>query len=307
MTNSLNLTDKEIESYILKYIKPTIDNSKSINLKSKIIRKSLYLFSEEIKPLKERQKREELLAKTIRDFKLLFPVARSLNREIIFHMGPTNSGKTYSALNELEKATTGVYLAPLRLLALEGYENLKARGVNVSLITGEEEIIDEESTHISSTIEMLNSDIEIDVCVIDEIQMINDRDRGWAWANALIGAPAKRVILTGSSNALEVVKEIANYLNEPLKVVEFERKNPLILMDKPTSIDKLEPATAIVTFSRKEVLALKERISSKYDISVIYGNLSPEVRREEARRFREGESDILIATRCYIYGVKIYQ
>ncbi len=115
---------------------------------------------------------------------------------------------------------------------------------------------------------MLNSDIEIDVCVIDEIQMINDRDRGWAWANALIGAPAKKVILTGSSNALEVVKEIANYLNEPLKVVEFERKNPLILMDKPTSIDKLEPATAIVTFSRKEVLALKERISSKYDISV---------------------------------------
>ena len=61
--------------------------------------------------------------------------------------------------------------------------------MHVSLITGEEEIIDEESTHISSTIEMMNSSVDVDVCVIDEIQMISDRDRGWAWANALMGVP----------------------------------------------------------------------------------------------------------------------
>ncbi len=68
-------------------------------------------------------------------------------------MGPTNSGKTYSALERLKEADSGYYLAPLRLLALEGYETLKRDGVNVSLITGEEEIIDEDSTHIASTIE----------------------------------------------------------------------------------------------------------------------------------------------------------
>ena len=302
---SINYPIDEIEKYIIRLIKPVVNSNRSLHLKQKIANRVLYYFGEEIKEIKAKQSRQELLAKTIRDFKKLFPVARSLNREIIFNVGPTNSGKTYSAMQELKKATSGAYLAPLRLLALEGYENLKADGINVSLITGEEEIIDEDSTHISSTIEMLNSDIELDVCVIDEIQMIGDRDRGWAWANALIGAPAKRVILTGSNDALYVVQEICKYLQEPLKVVQFERKNPLVLMKKATPIHKLEPNTAIVTFSRKDVLSLKSQVSKDYTVSVVYGNLSPEVRREEARRFREGESEILIATDAIAMGLNL--
>ncbi len=301
----LELEKEKIEAFIQKFITPLVAGSRSLKLKDKVARRVLYQFNEEIKPLKEQQKRAELLAKTIRDFKQLFPVARSLNREIIFHVGPTNSGKTYAAMQELQKAQSGLYLAPLRLLALEGYEKLKENGVNVSLITGEEEIIDEDSTHISSTIEMLNSDIEVDVCVIDEIQMIADKDRGWAWANALIGAPAKKVILTGSSDALEVVQELAKYLNEPLTIIEHQRKNPLKLMQRPTSLEALKEATAIVTFSRKEVLALKNKISKRFNVSVVYGNLSPEVRREEARRFREGESQILIATDAIAMGLNL--
>ena len=301
----IELSDDELKDEILNFIKPFIKANRSIELSDKISRKTIYHINEKYKDLKEKKKRELLLAKTIRDFKSLFPVARSLNREIIFNVGPTNSGKTYAAMSELKEAQSGLYLAPLRLLALEGYENLKKDGINVSLITGEEEIIDEDSTHISSTIEMLNSDIEVDVCVIDEIQMIGDRDRGWAWANALIGAPAKKVILTGSSDALNVVKEIANYLNEPLKIVEFERKNPLKLLDSPVSIKNIEASTAIVTFSRKEVLALKNKISPYFKTSVVYGNLSPEVRREEARRFREGESEVLIATDAIAMGLNL--
>ena len=57
------------------------------------------------------------------DLKSLYPLARSMKRELYFFVGPTNSGKTYQAMNELKKANTGVYLAPLRLLALENYEN----------------------------------------------------------------------------------------------------------------------------------------------------------------------------------------
>ncbi|MGC9351859.1 MAG: helicase-related protein, partial [Sulfurovum sp.] len=174
-----------------------------------------------------------------------------------------------------------------------------------SLITGEEEIIDEASTHISSTIEMMNSSVDVDVCVIDEIQMIADRDRGWAWANALIGAPAKTVILTGSSDALEAVTEICEYLEEELEVKHFERKNELVVMKQPTSIKQIEPKTAIVAFSRKEVLSLKQRLSERYRVSVVYGNLSPEVRREEARRFREGESDILVSTDAIAMGLNL--
>ncbi len=142
----------------------------------------------------------------------------------------------------MKQQPQGYYLAPLRLLALEGYENLKANGVAVSLITGEEEIIDEESTHISSTIEMMNGSVDVDVCVIDEIQMISDRDRGWAWANALMGVPAKKVILTGSANALPAVEELCEYLGEPLTIKHFERKNELTMMDMSVSMKKIEAA-----------------------------------------------------------------
>ena len=298
----LEMSEEEIESYTISFLVPYIKTNRSLELKEKLIKRAIYHFNERYK---EQKKRELLLAKTIRDFKKLFPVARSLNREIIFNVGPTNSGKTYSALKELKEADSGLYLAPLRLLAQEGYEDLKSCSIGVSLITGEEEIIDEESTHISSTIEMLNSDIEVEVCVIDEVQMIKDRDRGWAWANALIGAPAKRVILTGSSDALDVVKAIAEYLGEELKVVEFKRKNSLELLSSPTLLDAIEEATAIVTFSRKDVLAIKSKLAGKFTTSVVYGNLSPEVRREEAKRFREGKSQVLIATDAIAMGLNL--
>ncbi len=301
----LDVSEEVVWEYILRFMVPDIIGSDSLKIKRKVLKRILYHFGEYIRPLREKKMREELLAKTIRDFKLLFPLARSLKRKITFYAGPTNSGKTYSAMQRLRKADSGYYLAPLRLLALEGYESLKSQGVPSSLITGEEEIIDEESTHISSTIEMLNFEVDVECCVIDEIQMIADRDRGWAWANALIGAPAKEVILTGSADAVQAVTELAEYLGEELEVIYHERKNPLKVMDRPTSVKDIEPHTAIVAFSRKEVLSYKHRLSGHHNVSVIYGNLSPEVRREEARKFREGESDVLVATDAIAMGLNL--
>jgi len=304
-SDKLDIEEEKLHEFIVRFVEPQIRSSGVLKFKEKSKRRILFHFGDYIKPLIEKQKREELLAKTIRDFKNLFPLARELKRKIVFHVGPTNSGKTYQALKALEKATTGYYLAPLRLLALEGYENLKKEGVAVSLITGEEEIIDEESTHISSTIEMMNAAVDVDVCVIDEIQMIADRDRGWAWANALMGVPAKKVILTGSSNALKSVEELCTYLGEELEIIHFERKNELVMLSDPTSIKQIEPQTAVVAFSRRDVLSLKQQLSEKYSVSVVYGNLSPEVRREEARRFREGESQILVSTDAIAMGLNL--
>lgn len=213
----------------------------------------------------------------------MYPVARKLNRKLHFFVGPTNSGKTYEALSHLKKADCGTYLAPLRLLALEGYEELKKAGVKASLITGEEEIFDEDGTHISSTIEMVSYDLVVDVCVIDEVQMLEDEDRGWAWVNAILGSPAYDVYMNGSVNALEAVKKIASYLGEELIVKKFTRKNELIINQTPTSLNLLSPQTALIAFSRSDVLSLKHKLAKKYEVSVIYGNLSPEVRREEQK------------------------
>lgn len=239
------------------------------------------------------------------DLKATFPVARTMQRKLYFFVGPTNSGKTYSAMRELIKADCGIYLAPLRLLALENYEFLRENKINSSLITGEEEIFNEDSTHICSTIEMINFELQTDVCVIDEIQMLEDVDRGWAWVNAILGAPASKVIMTGSVNALDAIKKIAEYLGEELEIVKFKRKNPLEILTAPIPFREITKGTALIAFSRKEVLTMKSKLSKFFKISVLYGNLSPEVRKEEAKRFREGKTDILIATDAIAMGLNL--
>ena len=300
---ALQMRDEEITERILEILLPQLHADLLIS--RKIVRRTLSRFQDSIHAALLKHQRQQLLARTIRDFKNLFPLARELRRKLILHIGPTNSGKTYTAMRALEKADTGYYLAPLRLLALEGYESLRQDGVDASLITGEEQLIDEEATHISSTIEMLNFEMDVDVCVIDEVQMIDDRDRGWAWANAIIGAPAKTIIMTGSPNSKEAIIALAEYLNEPLEIIEFERKNPLEMLSHATPLNEIRPATAVIAFSRANVLRLKQQLSKNYQVSVVYGNLSPEVRREEARRFRDRETEILVATDAIAMGLNL--
>ena len=301
--SALQFREEEISEKILEILLPQLHHDLLIS--RKIAKRTLSRFHDSIHAALLKHQRQQLLARTIRDFKNLFPLAREMRRKLILHIGPTNSGKTYQAMKSLEKADTGYYLAPLRLLALEGYENLKADGIDASLITGEEQLLNEDATHISSTIEMLNFEIDVDVCVIDEVQMIDDRDRGWAWANAIIGAPAKTIIMTGSPNVKEAIIALADYLNEPLEIIDFRRKNPLTMLSHATPLNDIKPATAIIAFSRANVLRLKQQLSQNYKVSVVYGNLSPEVRREEARRFREGETEILVATDAIAMGLNL--
>ncbi|MFK5938379.1 MAG: helicase-related protein, partial [Sulfurimonas sp.] len=299
----LHFSDEALHQKVYEFLIDLLP--KNLLFTPKIVRKTTRIFIYNIHEQLIKKQRHELLARTIRDFKNLFPMAREMRRKLILHIGPTNSGKTYEAMQKLQKADTGYYLAPLRLLALEGYETLKAKGIDASLITGEEQILDDDATHISSTIEMLNFEVDVDVCVIDEVQMIDDRDRGWAWANAIIGAPAKEIIMTGSSNSKEAIIALAEYLGEELEIIEFERKNPLLLLDEPTHPKDVQAGSAIIAFSRKDVLRLKQELSANFSVSVVYGNLSPEVRREEARRFRAGETQVLVATDAIAMGMNL--
>ena len=139
----------------------------------------------------EKEQEEELLRKLLQDSTSqdpasLYPKARSIQRRFILHVGPTNSGKTYSALEALKYAANGVYLGPLRLLALEVSEKFNAQGVPCSLITGEEELLVDNAYITASTIEMLSIQEHYDIVVIDEAQMLQDRDRGHNWTNAIL-------------------------------------------------------------------------------------------------------------------------
>lgn len=242
----------------------------------------------------------------IHNYEEYFQVASMINRKFVLYVGPTNSGKTYSAFQRLLQADKGAYLAPLRLMALEGQETIQENGFSCSLVTGEERQIIEGASFVSSTIEMADFTKVIPAVIIDEGQILSDADRGWAWTAALVGMPAKEVILTGSEDMIPFVEHIAQYLNCEIEIHRYERKTKLEILDKIVDIEDLKKGDAVVVFSRKEALLLRNMLQKeKLKTSIIYGNLAPEVRKNEANKFKKGETDILIATDAIGMGLNL--
>lgn len=236
----------------------------------------------------------------------LFPLARSIGRKLLFLAGPTNSGKTYEAMRLAIDAPTAEVLSPLRLLAHEHRETLAAGGVRAGLVTGEERDTGDDVTHYARTIETIDVGRRIDVAVIDEIQMLADEQRGWAWTQALFGVPADLVVMTGSPDAIPMVERLAKVLGEPLEVRTLARKNELDAWPKPISLKDLQRGDAVVAFSRAAVHELREQIAPLgLSVATVYGALSPEVRRAEAARFRSGEADIVVATDAIGMGLNL--
>jgi ATP-dependent RNA helicase SUPV3L1/SUV3 len=226
-------------------------------------------------------------------------------RSFDYFVGPTNSGKTYAAIELLREAESGTYLAPLRLLALEVYERLRELGLAASLVTGEERVTDPRAHHVSSTVEMVDIVRPVDVAVIDEAQMLQDEQRGWAWTLAIAGVRAKTVVMCGSEDGLHAAERLARRLGVPLRVRRFERKNPLEVVDA-VPLTELRRGDAVVAFSRNNVVALQAQIGrSGQTTAAIYGSLSPAVRRREAERFRSGKADVLVATDAIGLGLNL--
>lgn len=235
-----------------------------------------------------------------------FPAARAMIRKLRLFVGPTNSGKTHAAMDRLAEASSGCYLAPLRLLALEGQEAVENRGKPCSLITGEERDVRPGADFVSSTIEMVNTQRIWGAAVIDEIQMISDLDRGWAWTQAVAGVAAPEIIMTGSPDAIPFIRKLADALGEELEVVEFTRKSPLRVQEERVPLDGVRRGDAVIAFSRRDVMGLRrELLKRDHTVAVIYGALSPEVRRAEARRFRDGSADVLVATDAIGMGLNL--
>jgi ATP-dependent RNA helicase SUPV3L1/SUV3 len=235
-----------------------------------------------------------------------FPAA-DLPRRLVALLGPTNSGKTHRAVNALKSATSGVYLAPLRLLANENYERLDEAGVPVSLITGEERKLHPHATHFASTVEMLDPHRPVDVAVIDEVQMLEDAERGGAWTAAVCGVPAQTVYLLGSPTAEPALHALAARLGVPLSVEHLERKAPLEVEPRALGgLNALRPGDALIAFSRRDVLFLAQQLSRMgRTVATIYGALSPEARRAQARRFESGEASIVVATDAIGMGLNL--
>ena len=235
-----------------------------------------------------------------------FATARALHRRITLVTGPTNSGKSHAALERLAATPSGLALAPLRLLAYEFREALAARGVLASLATGEERMEVPGSRHLAATVEMCPLHNLVDVAVFDEAQMLHDPDRGAAWTAAIMGAPARALFVLGSPDCVPMVRRIAELCGDPLDEITLERKGPLVAATDPVPLGDLERGDALIAFSRRDVLDLRAALQARgRRVAVVYGALSPEVRRAEAARFNDGDADILIATDAIGMGLNL--
>ncbi|KAK9450881.1 P-loop containing nucleoside triphosphate hydrolase protein [Limtongia smithiae] len=245
-----------------------------------------------------------------------FPMARAMRRKWILHVGPTNSGKTHNALKRLGEASSGLYAGPLRLLAREIYDRFKARGRSCNLVTGEEVIWDKDSNGLcakitSCTVEMANVSTEYEVAVIDEIQMITDPFRGWAWSAAVLGIQAKEIHLCGEERTVNLLCTLASMVGDIVEVNRYQRLSPLEIESNSlqSSLAGIRPGDAVVTFSRTNIFAIKRKIENEtaHKCAVIYGGLPPETRAKQAQLFNDPSSgyNVMVASDAIGMGLNL--
>lgn len=242
-----------------------------------------------------------------------YPLPRQTRRKLILHVGPTNSGKTHNALQRLKSVEKGYFAGPLRLLAREIYERFKSEDIRCNLITGEEIISDldrfgNQAGLSSGTIEMIDLATEFDCVVLDEIQMIGDKDRGWAWTNALLGVRSKEVHICGEASVVPLVRKIAEMTGDEVVVNKYNRLGELKCEDKPLrGLEDVQSGDCIVVFSKKKILSYKTEIErrTKLKCAVVYGALPAETRVAQAAKFNNGEADVLIATDAIGMGLNL--
>lgn len=238
---------------------------------------------------------------------LEFAEVRQMHRRFILHIGPTNSGKTFRSLERLKLARCGVYLGPLRLLALEVYEQMNKYEVPCTMRTGQECIEEAGSRVVASTIEMADFDENYDIAVIDEAQMVTDPDRGHSWTKAILGIRAGEIHICMSPAAEQAIIHLIELCRDDYEIERYERKTALICEDEPFVFpDDVRKGDALIVFSKKSVLDVAGRLEEqKINASVIYGSLPPEIRRRQMHLFNSGRTKVVVATDAIGMGLNL--
>ncbi len=251
-----------------------------------------------------RRKREEE-ARVIEDvFGQEYRPSVGQNILFVLHIGETNTGKTHQALSRMKEAKSGLYLAPLRLLALEVYDKLNGEGVPCSLKTGEEEKLILDATHFSCTVEMFHEKDYFEVIVIDEAQMIADKDRGFSWYKAITKANAKEVHIIGSRNIKDMVLQLLG--ESEIELHEYSREIPLEVEQKEFNLVHSKKGDALVCFSRRKVLETASKLQTKgISVSMIYGSMPPETRKRQIQQFIDGETTRIVSTDAIGMGLNL--
>ena len=229
---------------------------------------------------------------------------KSHPHKIIALLGPTNTGKTYIAIEKMLEYNDGIFGLPLRLLAREVYDKCVQKvGIDkVALITGEEKIIPSTASYFICTVESMPKNKDVEFVAIDEIQMCADRERGHIFTERMLESRGSILTMFLGSQIMEKI------ISELVNGVEFEKKDRFSKLSYSgiKKISRLERKVAIIAFSIEEVYAIAELVRrQKGGAAVIMGSLSPKTRNSQVGLYQSGDVDYLIATDAIGMGLNM--
>ncbi|MDA9720981.1 helicase-related protein, partial [Candidatus Pelagibacter sp.] len=219
-------------------------------------------------------------------------------------LGPTNTGKTFLAIETMLSFNSGMIGFPLRLLAREVYDKIiqKVDVSQVALITGEEKIIPINAKYFLCTVESMPVDKVLDFVGIDEIQMCSDHERGHIFTDRLLNLRGEKLTMLMGSNT---IKSIIQKLDDDIEFINKQRLSKL-LFGGHKKISRIERKSAVIAFSTEEVYAIAELIRrQKGGAAIVMGSLSPKTRNAQVNLYQSGDVDYLVATDAIGMGINM--
>lgn len=219
-------------------------------------------------------------------------------------LGPTNTGKTHRAIEQLLSHRTGMVGLPLRLLAREVYDRVSARvgEQQVALITGEEKRIPRRPRYRICTVESMPVDLDVDFVCIDEIQLAAHRQRGHTFTNRMLNLRGTRETwFLGSDTMVPAIQELV-----PTADIQRHPRFSKLSYGGLVSVAALPPRTAVVAFSVAEVYELAEHLRQRHGgTAVVLGALSPRARNAQVAMYESGEVEYMVATDAIGMGLNL--
>ena len=219
-------------------------------------------------------------------------------------LGPTNTGKTFLAIETMLSFESGMIGFPLRLLAREVYDKIlkKVDPKKVALITGEEKIIPSNAKYFLCTVESMPIEKSLEFVGIDEIQMCIDHERGHIFTDRLLNLRGEKLTMFMGSNS---IKNIIQKLDGDIEYINRKRLSKLTYSGHK-KISRIIRKTAIIAFSAEEVYAIAELIRrQKGGAAIVMGSLSPKTRNSQVELYQSGDVDYLVATDAIGMGINM--
>ena len=219
-------------------------------------------------------------------------------------LGPTNTGKTFMAIETMLSFETGMIGFPLRLLAREVYDKIvkKISSDKVALITGEEKIIPTNAKYYLCTVESMPIEKSLEFVGVDEIQMCADNERGHIFTDRLLNLRGEKLTMFMGSNT---IKKLISKLDEDTEFIDKKRLSKLSYIGHK-KISRIDRKSAIIAFSAEEVYAIAELIRrQKGGAAIVMGSLSPKTRNAQVNLYQSGDVDFLVATDAIGMGINM--